>query len=197
MKKIWVIVLAMLLVCSITMALAEDVIELDRITKTGNTSVSLTVNNNRDTYIVVIPSKVEIDPVTQYGEGTITLKSGWQLISINGLDVKLTEAENGVGTSVDSSNVSITNSNYQNFKMKSESGNTVTYAIQPSGLKPLSAAGSNTRPELFTYYSASLISINKGGDNSTDKSCTLTFYVKTMPPAGIYTDTLTFSIVTR
>lgn len=194
MKRIAALMIALMLVCSFSIAMSEEVVELDRLTTTGTTSVSLTVNNSRDTYIVVIPSKVEIDPVTQYGEGTITLKSGWQLISVNGLDVKLTEAENGILDGRNTKSSSITCTEFQNFKMKSEDGNTVTYAIQPSGKYPLTAV--NYTSSTFSYYKTNLITISKGGDNSIDKTCTLTFYVEKMPPAGVYSDTLTFAIIT-
>lgn len=202
MKKFTALILSLILSCSFTLALSEEEIELDRLNPTGETTVTMRVDNARDTYIVVIPSKVEIDPVTQYGTGTIMLKSGWQLISINGLDVKLTAAENGIGSGYvnNISSSPVTESRYQNFKMKNASGNTVTYAIKPSGFNyPLT--GSSVYPLNSSYgsgfYKNSLISITKGGDNSSDRTCTLTFYVQTMPPAGVYTDTLTFSIVTR
>ena len=203
MKKFTALILSLILSCSFTLALSEEDIELDRLNPTGETTVTMRVDNARDTYIVVIPSKVEIDPVTQYGYGTITLKSGWQLISVNGLDVRLTEAENGIGGGYSDSSSSITTSSYQNFKMKTSSGNTVSYAIKPSnfsgpmhnsGTHYVSGYGTTTHTQ---NYLNNLISVNKGGDNSNDKTCTLTFYVQTMPPAGVYTDTLTFSIVTR
>ena len=214
LKKMGAFVLVLVLACCFALAAGEEgteeVVELNRLTTTGSTTVTMTVNNNRDSYIVVIPSKVEIDPVTQYGEGTITLKSGWTLISVNGLDVKLTKAANGVGTGISTSSYGstpsndITNNYFQNFTMKSDTGDAVTYAIMPSNNTPFTAnsnAGgysySNNIRYGGTMYNTSLISVNKGGDNSTDQSVTLTFYVKTMPPAGIYSDTLTFSIVTR
>ena len=196
MKKFTALILSLILSCSFTLALSEEDIELDRLNPTGETTVTMRVDNTRDTYIVVIPSKVEIDPVTQYGYGTITLKSGWQLISVNGLEVKLTAAENGIGGGGYSNTdwtLDVTNEYYRNFKLKNASGDVAKYAIKPSTFKaPLtSATGWNGD------YANSLISVNKGGDNTSDKTCTLTFYVTTMPPAGVYTDTLTFSIVTR
>ena len=200
LKKMGAFVLVLALVCCFALAAGEETeetIELDRLTTTGNTTVTMTVNNNRDTYIVVIPSKVEIDPVTQYGEGTITLKSGWTLISVNGLDVKLTAAANGIADYYENS---FDVSKFQNFKMISDEGNAVYYAIVPSNLgKPLSLYNHYySSTTIFSYqYNTNLISINKGGDNSEDQSCTLKFSLKTMPPAGIYYDTLTFSIITR
>ena len=197
MKKVTAFLMALMLAFSLQMAIGEEVIELDRLTMTGTTTVSLEVNSARDTYIVIIPSRVEIDPVTQYGEGTITLKSGWSLISVNGLDVRLTAAENGVKSQPPQ--YDITHSFNQNFTMKSASGESVTYAIKPEYCNPgpvrgLSAYSDST---CTPYDQLSLIWVNKGEDNTSDLSCTLTFYVKTMPPAGVYTDTLTFSIITR
>ena len=208
MKKIVALALAWMLICTVMAASSEEIIQLDGNTMTGNTTVSLTVDNSSDTYIVVIPSRVVIDPKTQYGEGTITLRSGWELISINGLDIKLTAAENGIGQGsprAESSSPAlndITNASYQNFYMKTSTDKTVSYAIQPNDRMPLTAYenagsyGSGYRNG-GSLYSDSLISVNKGGDSTEDKSCTLTFYVRTMPEAGVYTDTLTFSIVTR
>ena len=200
-----------LLVCMLTIAsvaFAEDgEIQLDRNTMTGVTEVSLTVDNSADSFIVVIPSKVTIDPKTQYGYGDIVLKSGWELISVNSLKVKLSEAANGVGTgqgysysNVDSQDVTV--SAYQNFTLKSAEGNTATYAIKSSKHDFPFTAGTKTNTS-STYYhgtnykTANLISVVKGGDNQKDNVCKLTFYVQKMPDAGVYTDTLTFSIITE
>ena len=201
MKKIIALAMALALALSFTPALSEEeenTIELDRLNKTGNTTVTMTVDSARDSYIVVIPSTVEIDPVTQYGEAAITLKSGWVLISVNGLDVKLTGAENGIGAGVYNINLPypVTHSSYQNFKMKSASEDFVTYAIKPSNFSaPMHSMNNNNN--YLGYYLDSLISVDKGGDNTEDQTCTLTFYVATMPPEGVYTDTLTFTISTR
>ena len=207
MKKFTALILTLILSCSFTLALSEEDIELDRLNPTGETTVTMRVDNARDTYIVVIPSKVEIDPVTQYGTGTITLKSGWQLISINGLDVRLTAAENGIGSGAYDysnsnnpvgANFNVNDTIYQNFKMKSTTGKTCTYAIKASTInQPFTSWTNSSGGKPNGHYSKNLISVNKGGDNTKDKTCTLTFYVAKMPPAGVYTDTLTFSIITR
>ena len=47
------------------------------------------------------------------------------------------------------------------------------------------------------YKTFNLISATSTEDNSADKTCVLTYAVKTLPIAGTYTDTLTFSIVTE
>ena len=197
-----------LLVCMLTiasMAFAEEgEIQLDRNTMTGVTEVSLTVDNSADTYIVVIPSKVTIDPKTQYGYGDIVLKSGWELISVNKLRVKLSAAANGVGTghgysSSYASSHDVTKEGYQNFKLKSAEGNTATYAIKSSKENYPFTAGTSTSSGYYgvDYKTANLISVVKGGDNKNDSVCKLTFYVGKMPDAGVYTDTLTFSIITE
>ena len=188
-----------LLVCMLTiasMAFAEDgEIQLDRNTMTGVTEVSLTVDNSADTYIVVIPSKVTIDPKTQYGYGDIVLKSGWELISVNSLTVRLSAAANGIGTGGNSVE-SVANGSYQNFTLKSAEGKTATYAIASSqhNNKPFTAYSNGYG---IYYKTANLISVVKGGDNQKDNVCKLTFYVQKMPDAGVYTDTLTFSIITE
>lgn len=188
-----------LLVCMLTIASVafaeEGEIQLDRNTMTGVTEVSLTVDNSADSFIVVIPSKVTIDPKTQYGYGDIVLKSGWELVSVNGLKVRLSAAANGIGTG-ESSGGSITGEVYQNFTLKSAEGNTATYAIKSSKHQYPFTAGTKTVYGA-KYKTADLISVVKGDDNQKDNACKLTFYVNKMPDAGVYTDTLTFSIITE
>ena len=195
-----------LLVCMLTIAsaaFAEDgEIQLDRNTMTGVTEVSLTVDNSADSFIVVIPSKVTIDPKTQYGYGDIVLKSGWELISVNSLKVKLSAAANGVGDgmyySSSATSVNVNVGEYQNFKLKSAEGNIATYAIKSNKHDfPFTAGTTTTYYRGTNYKTANLISVVKGGDNKNDSVCKLTFYVKKMPDAGVYTDTLTFSIITE
>ncbi len=104
MKKLLALLLTLTLVSLSAFALAEDdpatepadTLELDRNTMTGTTEVSLTVDRSMDSYTVVIPSKVTIDPKTQYGYGDVVLKAGWELVSVNSLKVQLSGAENGI-----------------------------------------------------------------------------------------------------
>lgn len=79
MKKMLSLLLALALILTAAFALAEGetepaettepapTLELDRNTMTGTTEVSLTVDRSMDSYTVIIPSKVTIDPKTQYG----------------------------------------------------------------------------------------------------------------------------------
>ena len=55
MKKVVSMILALAMVFACAAALAEEEIELDRLTTTGNTTVSLTVSPARDSYTVIIP----------------------------------------------------------------------------------------------------------------------------------------------
>ena len=187
MKKIIALAMALALALSFAPALSEEeenTIELDRLNKTGNTTVTMTVDSARDSYIVVIPSTVEIDPFTQNCRAEITLKSGWVLISVNGLDVKLAAAENGIGNNTGS----YYPSSFMNFQMRSATDDFVRYAINPSSFNMPIHSGNSTN---------ALISVDKYGDNTEDISCVLWFYVQKMPPEGVYTDTLTFTISTR
>lgn len=84
-KKLVALLLAAMMLLTLTAAVAENEIELDKTVTTGNTTVSLTVDSSADSYTFSIPAAVTIDPVTQYGYGTITLKAGWELISVNSI----------------------------------------------------------------------------------------------------------------
>ena len=163
------------------------------------------MDSSADSYTFSIPASVTIDPVTQYGYGTVTLKSGWTLVSVNGIKLNISNVANGVNNGYKKSSIGdfeITSAEYQNFTLTTADGETATYAIQASGLKPFALqANSYTISNGSTYvcstaYDHTLINAEKGGDNTTDQTCELTFYVQTMPAAGVYTDTITFAITT-
>ena len=223
MKKLLALLLTLTLVSLSAFALAEgdpaaepgetaepaQTLELDRNTMTGTTEVSLTVDRSMDSYTVVIPSKVTIDPKTQYGYGDVVLKAGWELVSVNSLKVQLSGAENGIlsGSLHTSDSYRTYNPSdlaldcFQNFKLKSEN-HEVSYSLKASTLAwPFSTSNNSNVTGSYYYYRAyntSMISVSKGGNNEEDKICNLTFYVKTMPAdPGIYTYTLTFSIITQ
>ena len=234
MKKLLTLLIALTLVGLSAFALAEDdpaaepgetaesaqTLELDRNTMTGTTEVSLTVDRSMDSYTVVIPSKVTIDPKTQYGYGDVVLKSGWELVASNNLQVRLMGAENGINSgrayglkqSADFSNISSSTS-YLNFQLKNDDNKTVSYAIKSNKhAYPFTAGNDTERTESIgnymgtasyyyyfgTNYRNSLISVKKGDSNSSNNTCQLTFYINKMPnDPGVYTDTLTFSIITQ
>ena len=211
MKKMLSLLLALTLILTAAFALAEGetepaettepapTLELDRNTMTGTTEVSLTVDKSMDSYTVIIPSKVTIDPKPQYGYGDVVLKAGWELVTFNRLKVQLTEAENGISDNYYNTPSSLSYSDsylqyFMNFTLKNETKNAY-YAIKASNLPwPFS----KTRHNNGTPYEEPLISVSKGNANTSDKVSKLTFYVKTMPvDPGVYTDTLTFSIITQ
>ncbi len=218
MKRFALLLLALFcLTCLTASALAEgndpaepeDVIELDRNTMIGNTEVSLTVDRSQDTFVVVIPSKVTIDPKTQYGYGDLVLKAGWELVSVNSLTVKLTSAENGIGIATNSSS-----GQYllpENFRLKTEDGKAASYSVHPvingSAYYPFTSKSgshsSGSSSNSSVYYGSDintfqLFYIIKSYDNTIDRTCEMVFHINTMPSEpGIYTDTLTFSIITQ
>ena len=221
MKKLLALLLTLTLVSLSAFALAEgdpaaepgetaepaQTLELDRNTMTGTTEVSLTVDRSMDSYTVVILSKVTIDPKTQYGYGDVVLKAGWELVSVNSLKVQLSGAENGIadnyiaiGSSTTYSDAYLKDSSFQNFKLKNEN-KMANYAIKASTVswpfaKTSRSGGAYSSYHYSSAYDTNLLSVAKGGDNTEDKICSLTFYVKNMPAdPGVYTDTLTFAII--
>ena len=205
MKKMLALLLVLTLVSLSAFALAEDnpatepaeTLELDRNTMTGTTEVSLTVDRSMDSYTVIIPSKVTIDPKTQYGYGDVVLKAGWELVSVNNLKVQLSGAENGIldgyyssGSSTSYSNSMLEDNSFQLFRLKNDS-KIVYYAIKASTVSwPFSKTshyGSYTNTNgTYSYryssaYDTNLFNVAKGGDNTEDKVSSLTFYVKNMP----------------
>ena len=215
MKKILALV-ACLCFCVAASVFAEEVsnqVQLDPNTLTGSTEVSLTIDGGEDSYTVVIPSSVTIDPQTQRGSGVLTLKSGWELFYIHNLKVRLTEAQNGIKTGIyvsDSYNDtkyygnSVTTPQFQNFTLKSTNGSETTYAIQASNKKTSGVLTGRTDFSNVGYHAGAsyqtfdLISVSKTDDNTSDSNCNLTFYVKDIPlDPGVYTDVLTFSVITE
>ena len=196
MKKNLVLFLATCLcLCITSFVLAEDTegqIQLDQNTMSGNTTVSLTVDNSSDNFTVVIPSSITIDQGTQYGYGQIVLKKNWELSSYNGLSVWLDSAENGIGNTALYSG-SITNC--KNLTLKSQEGVAVTYGMT-IGSRIVTTGGSNNSSYL-TIAQDYIIHVKKGDANTQDITKEIVCYVGTMPSAGVYTDTLTFTITTN
>lgn len=177
-------------------ALAAGTTDLDKSVTTGTTTVSLNVDSSADSYTFTIPAAVTIDPATQRGEGVVTLKAGWELVSVNGISIAISKAANGVVNCY--SNTAIFNSqNFQNFKLINDAGSIATYGIKASTHRYPMADQSLSGSFYSTAYTDSLIEVRKGGDNTVDKTSTLEFYVHVMPEAGVYTDTLTFAITTN
>lgn len=196
MKKLFVLALILclsMILCSA--ALAQET-ELDKNTLEGTTKVSLTIDHNENSFVVVIPASVTIDPETKMGTFDITLESGWQLISSNGLTVRIKEFANGVDKSSSSTD-------YDIFTLKNSVGETVKYEIEAKFDYSYDYGTSYVKLHNYTqsspYYSPSynnnLISVSKETSNETDRTASLKLNVPKLPTnPGEYTDTITFSV---
>lgn len=187
MKKIVSLLLAMCLLLSAVPALAAKELNLDNMSDT--TLVTLTVSADADEFVVVIPSTVEIDPVTQKATTSITLNAGWKLVASNKLTVSLISAQNGINTQSKWRYSTMGNYGRYAFQLKSEAGVTVEYEISSTYDSSGSINGGN--PDELK-----LIEVNKQKTTTTTekKSKALFFYLYTMPEEGVYTDILTFGI---
>lgn len=200
MKKFAASLLALILCLGLcAAAISEDAatVQLNKNTLSGTSQVRLTVSIVDD-FTVIIPASVTIDPETKTGTGTITLKAGYVFgANFRKMYVTLAGAENGIGskygTSASSAEV------LSNFTLKSEDGKTCAYSVKASNANyAFSTIDGNSQAKCATSYkSFSLITATSTENNSADKTCTLTYTVPTLPIAGTYTDTLTFSIVTE
>lgn len=195
MKKFAASLLALILclgLCAAAISEETATVQLDKNTLSGTSQVRLTVSIVDD-FTVIIPASVTIDPETKTGTGTITLKAGYVLGGdFRTMYVRLAGAENGIGDAVSSP--------YLNFTLKSEEGTTCKYKLRAdnasSPFASRDTSGPSQVPTATDYHDFNLISATSTEDNSADKTCTLTYTVPTLPIAGTYTDTLTFSIVT-
>ena len=198
MKKFAASLLALILclgLCAAAISEETATVQLDKNNMSGTSQVRLTVSIVDD-FTVIIPASVTIDPETKKGTGTITLKAGYVLGGdFRTMYVKLAGAENGIGDDTSSTS---TVKDLMNFTLKAEDGTTCGYSLKASNANyAFSSKGTFSYEGYATCYKGfALISATSTEDNSADKTCTLTYTVPTLPIAGTYTDTLTFSIVT-
>lgn len=199
MKKFAASLLALILclgLCAAAISEETATVQLNKNTLSGTSQVRLTVSIVDD-FTVIIPASVTIDPETKKGTGTITLKAGYVFgADFRKLYVRLAGAENGIGSmtgsSIESADV------LQNFTLKSEDGKSCVYSVKASNANyAFSTKDWDASAYATGYKSFNLISATSTEDNSADKTCVLTYVVPTLPVAGTYTDTLTFSIVTE
>ena len=192
MKKFAASLLALILclgLCAAAISEETATVQLDKNTMSGTSQVRLTVSIVDD-FTVIIPASVTIDPETKTGTGTITLKAGYVLGGdFRTMYVRLAGAENGIGE--------VAASPYLNFTLKSEKGTACRYALKADNAKYPFSAYAVVNAAVAYYRTFNLITATSTEDNSADKTCTLTYTVPTLPVAGTYTDTLTFSIVTE
>ena len=175
MKKLVTLALALCMVLCCAVAAAETT--LDKNITTGTTELTMVIDRSVDTYEVVIPSAVTIDPVTKQGTATVTLKAGCELISCNKLIVELTKSANGMDSSG-----ALTLKNADN----DASGSYYIY---------LNASASDNSIKSLPVTLLSSLRYTPAAPTETDLSRTLTFKTYNLPTAGTYTDTLTFSII--
>lgn len=200
MKKFAASLLALILclgLCAAAISEETATVQLDKNTMSGTSQVRLTVSIVDD-FTVIIPASVTIDPETKTGTGTITLKAGYVFgADFRKLYVRLAGAENGIGAAT--APTQYRGEWLQNFTLKSEDGKTCTYAVKASNASCAFSTSSGDNKERFatSYKAFNLISATSTEDNGADKTCVLTYTVETLPVAGTYTDTLTFSIVTE
>lgn len=193
MKKLLALV-SVLYLMTVCTAFADGEIELDSTVTTGTTTVTMNMDSVVDNYTFTIPASVSIDPVTQYGYGTVSLKAGWELNAANGVEIAIASAANQVNN-IYNSGYALEDASAQIFTLVDAEGNKVKYGIRADGISSTYAlSGSNTSKY---YYKKPLISVLKGGDNQEDILCALTFYVRTAPANGVYSDTLTFAVTTK
>ena len=192
MKKL----LAFFLCLSMLLGAVAFATELGTDAMEGQTTVSLTISPEDNEFVVVIPATAEIDPMTQKYEGQLILKSGWKLVSCNGLVVKIKSSANHTA------DYDFIRGDGDYWKMKNADGNLAYYAIhaKPAGESSwtgLDAYNNNgTGYKYFTKFE--LINVTRSSDNTVDTICDIRFKVTDMPTnPGVYTDVLTFAVTLK
>lgn len=133
----------------------------------GETLVSLTIDRSLDSYTVIIPPTVVIDTVTEEGEMDVVLESGYKLISGNKIKVTVSSANGCKLINEDNSNSWVYKLTYYEENMPHWIGSAGQFKI---------------------------IEVTKTSDATIDHSITLYPKVDGLPTAGVYTDTLTFTV---
>lgn len=166
MKKFLTLFLALCLLMGV--CIAETTITGDGEGATGQTLVTLTVDRSMDSYTVTIPPTVIIDPATKKGSMSITLNKGFELISCNSLSIKM-------------------KSNNDCVLINEDGTQSVEYWIYL-----------NSAPQTACNYGGgltTLLTVNKGADATIDRVYEMTPQIRyDLPTAGVYTDTLTFTV---
>jgi len=177
MKKL----LALILCLCLSLGAVAFATEMNKDVLEGQTTVSLTVDPDENSFVVVIPASVTVDIGTQEGTFDIVLKAGWKLVSANGLKVRIKQFANGV----------IDSSGYNDFKLTGNNGGFAWYSLSYKG--PSSTSFSNLT--YSNWDSTVLIYAKKGDSNSTDYVTDLKIKVPTLPTTpGVYTDVITFAV---
>ena len=179
-------------------AFAEEVTSLNKDVMEGNTNVSLTIDPEDNSFVVVIPASVTVDPETKEGYMDIVLQAGWKLPSANGLNVRIKEFANGPKANHAPNSDSPT----EFLTMKNAEESIAKYAIS------LKAVGKDTYTKLYNWFDTgatpdttrywkqrNLIHVERDDSNTEDLTANLMLYVPELPTdPGEYTDTITFVI---
>lgn len=186
MKKLLMMVLALCL--CMTVCASALAVELNKNTLEGSTNISMKIDHDQNSFVVVIPASVTIDPETKTGEFDITLESDWKLISSNSLNVRIKEFANGT-----------TGASYVNattyFLLKNSKGDQARYTIRCK-TPGASAYGNMFDNNYNPWRTTDLISVSKNSSNEEDRTASLKLEVETLPTSpGEYTDVITFAVV--
>ena len=198
MKKLLMLALALCLSMTVCASALAESKEMNKDVLEGSTEVSLTIDHEQNSFVVVIPAAVTIDPETKTGYLEVVLKSGWKLVSSNSLSVAMKGFANGVKESSSATDYSI-------FTLKDSDGSTVRYQISSARssntaytkLHNYTYRNSNgsTSNNIYPNYDDSLISVGQSYSNTEDIKATLKLDVSSLPTKpGVYTDTITFGI---
>lgn len=176
----------LLLICILfgcVSANADTELTAENGTNTAQSTVVLDLGEQPTTYTIVIPSQITIDPTTGTGTGVITLKSGFVLTDITSLNVRLTDgySEEAYGGGLNGGAQTHTPAK---IKLQNSANDSYLYC-------EISASSTLKK-------TTNLISVTNQTDNTSDQTATLSFKVSSdMPSYGVYTGTLTFSVVTE
>ncbi|MBE5809302.1 MAG: hypothetical protein E7318_00025 [Clostridiales bacterium] len=177
MKKL----LALILCLCLSLGAVAFATELNKDVLEGQTTVSLTVDPDENSFVIVIPASVTVDIGTQEGTFDIVLKAGWKLVSANGLKVRIKKFANGT----------FSNSGDNDFMLKGNNGGTAYYELSYK-----KSTSTSYIPLTYVQWDdTELISVKKGDSNSTDYVTGLKIKVPTLPTTpGVYTDVITFAV---
>lgn len=176
-RKILAAALLVSLVLCSACAVADTELNAESETKSASASVVLDLGEQPTSYTVIIPSQIDLDPTTGKGSATVTLKSGFVLTDITGLNVCLSDGYT------------------ESYQKGGSIYNAYMLLKNTSNVSKVKCEITSSKFDYITKNS-SLISVSNKSDNTTDRSCTLNFSVEEKLPYGKYTGTLTFSIKT-
>lgn len=165
MKKFLALLLAVCLLTSFAPVMAEKTITEDQ--GTATMEINVTVDRTKDTFTVVIPSSLSIDPVKKEATFDVQVK-----------DVALVASK--------SLSVSVSSANYDSMGgihyMKGDNGDYARYLVYRKDDGSILSSG------------GTVLSVSQS-TGETEASATLKIEVVSELKEGVYTDTLTFKVI--